>query len=207
MTMGIHSHNPLSHLEQCGSRGTPFQSETLVFFTAFLSVIAFFAGYHARRPSPGVNSTTLRQLSSLFIRAAQEQYYAFAEIYGGIDSSGDYFVNKIDDAIEKSEPESDSEAETPKAVMEEASDYFPPMMSRRRNSDVGVEQTSLWSSYLPLDQMLLNWTAAIVEDAVGSVTPVLKMIDNDTFIGLQSPKVLRSMYETFKGEVNHIMNS
>ncbi|KAI0344351.1 hypothetical protein BDW22DRAFT_1160972 [Trametopsis cervina] len=188
--------------EQCSIRQNSISPATVMACMILASGLSFIAGYTIRRLSEGSGSR-FAKIYSLITEKARAQYNAFAELCDGLDGKSDAVGSPQDTAGSDSAAEAEAEVETPKATREAATDYFPPTMSRRKKSDAGMEQINIWSSYHPrsIDTAVLKWTVQAVDGAVSRVVP------EDDLIGLRSPKVLRDMYETFKGEVAHIMDS
>ncbi|KAI0697449.1 hypothetical protein BC835DRAFT_1413684 [Cytidiella melzeri] len=180
--------------ERCDVQSTPPSNSSLLAFTLLL---AFLSGYYSRGVSKQFEVRGLpsyfSRINSLITQTVREQYQAFSELCDGMDNI-DANLNDGSDT----EEETDSGAETPKPVRQNATDYFGPTMTRRRNSDAaGMNEIDVCTSSSSLDQMVMKWTAGVVDNA----------LPQGDMSGLRSPLILREMYEAFKGEVAHIMNA
>ncbi len=105
---------------------------------------------------------------------------------------------------------------TPAPVSSYFPTYSPASPSFRLSSPTRSKLSSsrVQSPLVSLDEMVFKWADSIVS----AMTPALdrhssgfseskiEEVNEDEWV-LRSPKVLREMYEVFKGEVAHIMNS
>ncbi|KAI0089776.1 hypothetical protein BDY19DRAFT_85095 [Irpex rosettiformis] len=244
-------------------------TNTALFLALGTSTLAFLLGYYSRGVTVSINSNTvpkvfsssyLSRVYSLITQTFLDQYRNFAELCDGLDAT-DVLNDSGAEQERKGGEEGEKDVGAPKAVRQEATDYFGPTMSRRRQSNASSITTatsypsapkhtsSPVTSYFPpyspsqtlaspslsfasptrsalsspriqsplvsLDEMVFKWADGVVQaltpaldqemNWTGGVSKIEEVNEDEEGWVLRSPKVLREMYEVFKGEVAHIM--